>query len=191
MEILDNFLIDFLKDIPKTDLINLFGLVRRKKLKKNEIFIDEGTFYNKFFYVKKGLIRGFYTDSDGEEKTIFFRWEKEFGADPESFFNHKPSKLTWSAMEETEILEMNFEKFEELSKRNVGLLKLRILTNNKLMNRMYERLESFILYSPEERFQHLLETHHDLCERIPDKYLASFLGITPVSLSRIKKRLEN
>lgn len=94
MEILDNFLIDFLKDIPKTDLINLFGLVRRKKLKKNEIFIDEGTFYNKFFYIKKGLVRGFYSNADGEEKTIFFRWEKEFGADPESFFNHKPSKLT-------------------------------------------------------------------------------------------------
>ena len=56
---------------------------------------------------------------------------------------------------------------------------------------MYERLESFILYTPEERFQHLLETRPDLCERIPDKYLASFLGITPVSLSRIKKRLEN
>ena len=94
-------------------------------------------------------------------------------------------------MKETKILEMNFEKFEELSKRNVGLLKLRILTNNKLLNRMYERLESFILYTPEERFQHLLETRPDLCERIPDKYLASFLGITPVSLSRIKKRLEN
>ena len=148
-------------------------------------------FLQQVFLCKKRLIIGFYTDSDGEEKTIFFRWEKEFGADPESFFNHKPSKLTWSAMEETEILEMNFQKFEELSKRNVGLLKLRILTNNKLLNRMYERLESFILYSPEERFQHLLETHPDLCERIPDKYLASFLGITPVSLSRIKKRLEN
>ena len=94
-------------------------------------------------------------------------------------------------MEETEILEMNFEKFEELSKRNVGLLKLRIMASKRLLNRMYERLESFILYSPEERFQHLLETHPDLCERIPDKYLASFLGITPVSLSRIKKRLEN
>ena len=53
MENLDNFLIDFLKDIPKTDLINLFGLVRRKKLKKNEIFIEEGTFYSKFFISKK------------------------------------------------------------------------------------------------------------------------------------------
>ena len=191
MDISDNFLIDFLKDIPKTDLINLFGLVNRKKLKKNEVFIEEGTFYNKFFYVKKGLVRGYYNTDDGEEKTIFFRWEKEFGADPESYFNHKPSKLTWCAMEETEIFEINFQKFEELSKRNVGLLKVRIMASKKLLNRMYERLESFILYTPEERFQHLLETRPDLCERIPDKYLASFLGITPVSLSRIKKRLEN
>ena len=191
MDISDNFLIDFFKDIPKTELISIFGLINRKKLKKNEIFIEEGTFYSKFFYINKGLVRGFYSNADGEEKTIFFRWEKEFGADPESYFNHKPSKLTWCAMEETEIFEINFQKFEELSKRNVGLLKLRIMASKRLLNRMYERLESFILYSPEERFQHLLETHPDLCERIPDKYLASFLGITPVSLSRIKKRLEN
>ena len=54
----------------------------------------------------------------------------------------------------------------------------------KLLNRMYERLESFILYSPEERFQIFIETHPDLCERIPDKYLASFLGITPVSFEQ-------
>ena len=94
MDISDNFLIDFFKDIPKTELIGLFGLVNRKKLKKNEVFIEEDTFYNKFFFIKKGLVRGYYNTDNGEEKTIFFRWEKEFGADPESFFNHKPSKLT-------------------------------------------------------------------------------------------------
>ena len=53
MEILDNFLIDFLKDIPKTELIGLFGLINRKKLKKNEIFIEEGTFIPSFFISKK------------------------------------------------------------------------------------------------------------------------------------------
>ncbi len=94
-------------------------------------------------------------------------------------------------MEETEIFEINFQKFEELSKRNAALLKLRIVTNQKILYRLYERLESFIINTPEERFIQLQSTYHDLCERIPDKHLASFLGITPVSLSRIKKRLEN
>lgn len=53
MDISDNFLIDFFKDIPKTELISIFGLINRKKLKKNEIFIEEGTFYNNFFISKK------------------------------------------------------------------------------------------------------------------------------------------
>ena len=53
MDISDNFLLDFFKDIPKTELISIFGLVNRKKLKKNEVFIEEGTFYSKFFYIKK------------------------------------------------------------------------------------------------------------------------------------------
>ena len=82
-------------------------------------------------------------------------------------------------------------KFEVLSKRNGALLRLRIATNQKLSYRLYERLESFIILTPEERFVQLKSTYHDLCERIPDKHLASFLGITPVSLSRIKERLEN
>ncbi len=83
MEILDNFLIDFLKDIPKTDLISISsGLVRRKKLKKNEIFIEEGTFYSKFFYIKKGLVRGFYSNADGEEKTIFLSLGKRIWCRP-------------------------------------------------------------------------------------------------------------
>ena len=55
MEILDNFLIDFFKDIPKTELISIFGLINRKKLKKNEIFIEEGTFYSKFFLYQKRI----------------------------------------------------------------------------------------------------------------------------------------
>ena len=66
MDISDNFLIDFFKDIPKTELIGLFGLINRKKLKKNEIFIEEGTFYSKFFYINRGLVRGFYSNADGE-----------------------------------------------------------------------------------------------------------------------------
>lgn len=191
MEFLDNFLIDFLKDISHTDLTHIFGLIKKVNIKKNETYIEQGSFHYKIFYIRKGLIRGYHTNEDGEEKTMFFRWEKEFGADPDCFFNKKPAKLTWSAIENTEILEINFKNIEELSKRNITLLKLRILTNEKLLIRMYERIESFILYTPEERFQRLLETHNDLCERIQDKYLASFLGITPVSLSRIKKRIEN
>ena len=191
MEILDNFLIDLIKDIPKTDLTNFFGLFKKVKIKKNEVYFSEGKQHFKIFYIKKGLLRGFYTDSKGEEKTIFFRWEKEFGADPDCLIHKKPARLTWIAVEDSDILEIDMLKFEELSKRNAALLKLRIVTNQKILYRLYERLESFIINTPEESFIQLQSTYHDLCERIPDKHLASFLGITPVSLSRIKKRLEN
>ena len=102
-----------------------------------------------------------------------------------------PARLTWIALEDSEILEIDMLKFEELSKRNAVLLKLRIVTNQKILYRLYERLESFIINTPEERFIQLQSTYHDLCERIPHKYLASFLGITPVSLRKKKKRLEN
>ena len=65
MEILDNFLIDLIKDIPKTDLTNFFGLFKKVKIKKNEVYFREGKQHFKIFYIKKGLLRGFYTDSKG------------------------------------------------------------------------------------------------------------------------------
>ena len=82
-------------------------------------------------------------------------------------------------------------KFEELSKRNAALLKLRIVTNQILLYRLYERLESFIINIPEERFIQLQSTYHDLCEISLDKHLYSFLVITTLSLKKNKKRLEN
>lgn len=191
MDLFDNYLIDFLKDLPNTDLLKLSGLVKKVSLKKNEIYINEGVFQYKVFYIKKGLIRGYLNDEEGEEKTLFFRWEKEFGADPNCFFEKKPAKLTWVAIEETELLEINYQNIEDLSRKNIGLMRLRIFFNQKLLHRMYMRMESFILLNPENRFKELLNTHNDLCDRIPDKYLASFLGITPVSLSRIRKRILN
>lgn len=190
MDFFDNYLINFLRDLPKTDIFKIHDFVRTVRVKKNEVYLNQGVYSTKIFYVKRGLVRGYYTDEDGEEKTVYFRWQKEFGADPACFFEKAPAAYTWSALEETEILEINHQIIEELSKRNIGLLKARIKMQEKLMKLLSKRLETFIIYSPEERFLNLLKNHPDLCERIPDKYLASFLGITPVSLSRIKKRLQ-
>lgn len=137
------------------------------------------------------MLRATTTDPSGNEITAFFRWQKEFGADPNTYFKKNGARYTWIALENTEILELNQDKIEQMSRRNAGFLKLRIRMQRRLMERLTERVESFIFLTPEERFEQMLTEFPDLCERVPDKYLASFLGITPVSLSRIKKRILN
>ena len=189
MELFDNFLLELLKDLPKTDLLKIYRMVNRVHLKKNEVYIPNGVYCPKVFYVKKGLVRGYYISESGEEKTIFMRWQNEFGADPHSFFDKKPARLCWEALEDSHVLEINSDTLDELTKKSMFLLKVRLHYERKLLKRMYERIEDFVIYSHEERFKALLRKYPDMCERIPDKHLASYLGITAVSLSRIKKRI--
>lgn len=189
MSILDNYLLDLLGDIPNTDFLKLYNISKKRKLKKHEIYIEQGTYSPNIFYVKKGVMRGYYLDESGEEKTVFIRWQNEFGADPHCYFDNKPARLTWEALENSEIIEVNSIKLNEMSKKSIFILKIKAIAHERLMKRLFERVEDFVIYSHCDRFKVLLKRNPDICERIPDKYLASYLGITPVSLSRIKKRL--
>ena len=191
MEIFDKFLLDLIKEVPKFDIAKLTTIIRVVKLKKNEVLINEGSSYSKFFYVKKGLLRGYNIDENGEDKTIFFIWDKEFGSDPACFLNNKPAKLNWAAVEDCEIIEFNKKGFDEIAQKNIYFLRLKMFFIEKIFLRILDRIENFIVLNPEARFIKMLEERPALCERIPDKYLASHLGITPVSLCRIRKRALN
>lgn len=191
MEGFDQFLLEALKDIPKLELTKLINIIKIVKLKKNEVLINEGDSYQKFFYVKKGLIRGFNIDENGDDKTIFFIWDKEFGSDPACFINSKPANLSWAAIEDSEIIEFNMKGFNEIVFKNIHLLRIKMFFTDKIFLRILNRVENFIVLNPEQRFIKMLEERPDLCERIPDKYLACHIGITPVSLCRIRKRVLN
>lgn len=191
MEGLDKFLLDLIKDVPNLEIAKITNIIRIVKLKKNEVLINEGTYYSKFFYVKKGLLRGYNIDENGEDKTIFFIWDKEFGSDPACFLDNKPAKLSWAAIEDSEIIEFSIKGFDDLANKNIYFLRLKIYFIEKIFLRILGRIENFIILNPEQRYNNLLEERPALCERIPDKYLASHLGITPVSLCRIRKRVPN
>lgn len=111
MSIFDNYLNDF-KGLSESEFFKIHNLVNSRKLRKNEPYFELGTFQPKIFYVKKGILRGFVTTENGDDKTIFFRWQKEFGADPDCFFNKAPARYSWAALEDTEILEINFKQLQ-------------------------------------------------------------------------------
>lgn len=191
MEGLDKFLLDLIKDIPELEITEIINITKITKLKKNEVLINEGTNYSKFFYVKKGLLRGYNISENGEDKTIFFIWDNEFGSDPACFLNNKPAKLNWAAIEDSEIIEFSTKDFDNLANKNIHFLKFKMTFIEKIFLRILGRIENFIVLNPEQRFNKLLEERPALCERVPDKHLASHLGITPVSLCRIRKRAIN
>lgn len=169
--------------------LKLLQFAKHKSVAASEIYIPHDTIFRKIFYIKKGILRSYYITESGEEKTIFFRWEGQMASIPECVFDNKPTRQTWQALEDCELMEIDFDLVEKMSENNLPLIKMRMGIAQKMLLELLKRIESFILDKPEVRYQNLLAQKPEIIKRVADKYIASFIGVTPVSLSRIRKRL--
>jgi CRP-like cAMP-binding protein len=167
----------------------LLQFATSKVIAASEIYIPEGKIFKKIFYIKKGLLRIFFVTASGEEKTFFFRWEGHIAAIPECIFDNHLTRQTWQALEDCELMEIDFEIVEKLSENNISFIKTRMGLAEKMFLEALKRVESFVLDKPEERYQKLIIQNPEIIKRVADKHIASFIGVTPVSLSRIRKRL--
>ena len=167
----------------------LLQFATSKVIAASEIYIPEGKIFKKIIYIKKGILRIFFVTASGEEKTFFFRWEGQIAAIPECIFDNQPTRQTWQALEDCELMEIDFDTVEKLSENNISLIKTRLGFAEKMFLDALKRVESFVLDKPEERYQKLIIQKPEIIKRVADKHSASFIGVTPVSLSRIRKRL--
>jgi CRP-like cAMP-binding protein len=167
----------------------LLQFATSKVIAASEIYIPEGKIFKKIIYIKKGILRIFFVTTSGEEKTFFFRWEGQIAAIPECIFDNQPTRQTWQALEDCELMEIDFDIVEKLSENNISLIKTRLGFAEKMFLDALKRVESFVLDKPEERYQKLIIQKPEIIKRVADKHIASFIGVTPVSLSRIRKRL--
>lgn len=184
-----SFYLSVFKGLDLKDMYDLFRLSKTRKLAAGDIYIDSGTTCQKLAYIKKGLIRAYYLKDNGDEMTIILRWENQFIASHDSIIFKKPSRFTYQALEDTVIMELDYEIAQPILNNNPKLSSTR---NGFLMDMLAEtltRVESFVLLTAEERYLQLLQLKPDIINRVPSKYLATLLGVTPVSLSRIRKRI--
>jgi CRP-like cAMP-binding protein len=148
----------------------------------------EGKIAKELYFINKGLVRLYYT-KDGEEITGFIFREGLFASSYDSFLRQMPSIQTLETIEECELLVISFEGLQKLYD---AVPKFHILARKVAEQRFINSqliLSSFIMDSPEERYRKFEELHGDLLLRVPHHMIASYLGITPVSMSRIRKRL--
>jgi CRP-like cAMP-binding protein len=149
---------------------------------------EEGKIAREIYFVNKGLIRLYYT-KDGEEITGFIFREHLFASSYESFLRQAPGIQTLETLEDCDLLVINKSALDKLYD---DLPKMHILVRRVAEQRFINAqsiLSSFILDSAEERYRKFEEQHSELLQRVPQHMIASYLGITPVSLSRIRKRL--
>lgn len=155
--------------------------------KKGAVLLEEGQKSNKGYFVLKGCIRSFYV-IDGDEKTTAFYTEME-GLTPACVLNGKPSEFSISCVEDSILTvsdpSMEVEIFQKFPKFETMC---RVLSEELLVKQQLD-FDAFKTSSPEQRYLNLLEKRPDLIQRVPQYHLASFLGIKPQSLSRLRTRI--
>lgn len=171
------------------DVQGLVQVAHRKSFEPLDYLIQEGSSKKEVFYIRKGLVRAFSINDKGEEITTGLRWEHQFVVSPDVILLNQASRFYYQALEQTETLSLDYDLLQTIVENNPQLQKNRKFILQKTLADALERIESFVLYSPEERYIRFVETKPDIVNRVPGKYIANILGITPVSLSRIRKRI--
>jgi CRP-like cAMP-binding protein len=159
-----------------------------RSFKKGHILLKEGQISRDSYFVIDGCVRKYYI-IDGEERTTEFYVEDESIASLQSYKNKTPANHYFECVEDSRLAVLNNEKEQELFKRVPKYETLCRMSIESDFGEQQEALAKFITSSPEARYRNLLETRPDLIQRVPQYHLASYLGVKPESLSRIRNRL--
>lgn len=151
------------------------------------VLLEEGKVASKIYLIRKGCMRLFF-NNEGKDITFQFFFEGDFVASFDSLYNNTPSLFSLESIEPSEVLSIKKEDFYNKIKSDFSL---RALYEKKIIERFsfYQHLFlSRIKNTPQQRYEELLKNYPNIIQRVPQHYIASYLGITPVSLSRIRNR---
>jgi CRP-like cAMP-binding protein len=164
--------------------------LRPQRLARKAYFVEEGQTNHDIALVLEGACRLFYTRPDGEEKTTYFFFENHLMASYTSCLTGQASTLSIQALQATELLVFPYAALRRLYDEWPVYERFgRLIAEYNLIG-TDQRLTELLLLSPEERYRTLLSSHKTkIIERIPQHYIASYLGVTAVSLSRIRARV--
>ena len=181
---------DFTKGIPREELRNLF---RRKKivyLKKDEYFLRAGEIPGRLGFNISGLLRLFYIDDSGKEINKHFCLEKTVVVAYKPFIRREESEIYIQALEDTKLLIIEYKTYNELLNSHICWQTIARKMAELIFILGQKRESELLLIDARERYRQFLVDYPNLVNRINQYHIASYLGITPESLSRIRANLK-
>ena len=171
-----------------SETVHVTAMLQHKSVAKNSSLLEPGKICRNIYFVDKGCLRIFNRDKNGAEHNIMFCPENWWGADMASFSGQSPAFYSIDALEDTEVLYFSYQALEQLYIEVPKLERFfRILVQNGFA--FYQRrINSNLSKSAEARYAIFRKLYPKLEQRIAQKHIASYLGITPVFLSMIRKR---
>ncbi|MEM6801430.1 MAG: Crp/Fnr family transcriptional regulator [Bacteroidota bacterium] len=183
---LSNFLKSLLSDKYFLEIDLMEESFSSEDLVKNQYFLKAGDSPDTIAYLEEGICRGFYLDKEGNEHTTNFFVAPTFLADLNGFIQKKSAKFNLQALTSAKIRICRLSKLYEMAEEYLIINKLFRLILEAAYSFQQDRQASFIYSDATERYKDLMENRKQLIEQVPQKYLASYLGIQPQSLSRIR-----
>jgi CRP-like cAMP-binding protein len=173
--------------LDESELERIISLATSRTLRRNEFLLREGEICRHKIFVVKGLLRTFATTADGSEHILQFSPEHSWTLDVESYDRQAPARTNISAVEQSEVLLWPRMDFENLLATipNLKSLSQELISRNIYNSR--QRILTALSASPEEKYQEFILANPDLIARLPLYMIASYLGISIKTLTRIRQ----
>ncbi len=174
--------------ILNTLLEDFMPLLHKKSMKKNSFLHQEGFICNSLYLLESGMARSYYY-KEGKDITAHFAFENEAITAIDSFIQGKRSRYTIALLEDATVYALSKQELEAFLADNPLYEKMVRLFMEQIYMDLEERLESLLFYTAKERLQILVRKHPNIQQRVPAKHIASYIGLSAETYSRIQNSM--
>lgn len=169
----------------QSEVLEIVSVFTPRTINKGNYFLKEGQYCKTIAFIENGSFL-YYQIIDGEEKVCDFAFDGDWIAQYKSLINNLPSELSIKSLEDAEILQMDVSEMEKLTQRLPKASIIRTTLAEQYFTQATERASNLANLKAEDRYHLLLDQRPSIHQKVPQYYIASYLGIKPQSLSRIR-----
>jgi CRP-like cAMP-binding protein len=175
-------------NITEAELQRIEAICTIKKLRKKQYLLQEGDVWKHYAFIVQGCLRTYTVDDKGMEHILSFAIEKWWAGDRESLLTGSPSKFNVDAIEDSVVLLMNKADYEAAIKEIPAMNELAMGISEKSFIAAQKRIHAAISYTAQEKYLNFIEQYPDFALRVPQHMIASYLGISAETLSRVRNQ---
>lgn len=176
-------------NIDENDILSIHESCIIKQYAKNEFLLQNFEHCKHTFFVEQGLLRQYAIDDKGKEHILHFAPESWFVTDRESVYFNEPSRYFIQALEHTKVAFIDENFTRKLEQKSTAFRDFNNLLLHNTIRNLQNRILMLMSQTAEQRYLQFIKTYPDILLRVPQTMVASYLGITPESLSRVRREL--